>query len=71
MFEVAINKDGTTDCFCVEGDLCVSINNKGELTASVSTTYPNEAATELISIEGLIVLRDFLTKVINGDNVSK
>ncbi len=71
MFEVAINQDGTTDCFCVEGDLCVSFNNKGELSASVSTTYPNETAKTLISIEGLIVLRDYLTDLINGDNVSK
>ncbi len=70
MFVVTTNRDGTSECYCVEGNLCVSFNSKRELEASVSDILTNRDIVT-VPIEGLIVLRDFLTKVINGDNVSK
>ena len=64
MFVVTTNRDGTSECYCVEGNLCISFDSKRVMEVSVSDIVTNRDAIT-VPIEGLTVLRDFLTKVIN------
>lgn len=64
MFTVTTNRDGTTECYCVEENICISFNSKRVMEVSVSDILTNRDAVS-VPIEGLIVLRDYLTDLIN------
>lgn len=70
MFTVTTNRDGTTECYCVEGNLCISFNSQLVVEASVSDILTNRDSVS-VSIEGLIVLRDYLTDLINKANANE